>query len=258
MKRILTPDEFIIRSVNNFPSLFAALSYEEVKFRILDHVLNTIGNGLYTKDFMGKPVTKKEIADAQKWFQCSEAAYGYTKTYQLGDDPEFRMPEGDPIVVPINEMENYPDIVHWVEFNCSYKSSPYPNFSKQYSTVWDERRIKFVDLGVEWMQAADWFYRKCQDYFLDNERVLEYHTAFPKSTEWETKNTIEDCKEIITNTTRYPDNAAITEAYECEFIGDTHNDEDVANFILRRWNTEHKRILDFIQETLVYINTLIQ
>lgn len=255
-RRILTPEEFIIRAVNAYPSLYAAPSYEDAKFRILDHTLNTIGNGLYMESFMGEPVTEEETVAAQKWFRCEQAAYGYLKTRKFGEDDGWEMPEGDPeVVVPVEEMKDHPHIVYWVEFDCTAKRDPYPNFQKQYSTVWDNRDIKFAQLGKEWAQAAAWFYSKCHDFFLDSNRVKSYHTAFPKPTERETKNTIADYRRFM-GVDKYPTNEDITKAYECEFIGDRNNDEDVAKFITRRWNKEHQKILNFLHETIAYTNRL--
>ena len=257
MTRILTPDEFIIRAVNAYPSLYASPSYDEAKFKVLDHTFNTIGNGLYMESFQGEPVTEEEVAAAQKWFNCTRAAYGYMETRKLGDDPEWLMPEGDPIItVPEDEMVNHPEIVYWVEFDCDGKRDPYPNFQKQYSMVWDARDINFAMLGREWAQAAGWFYNRCRDYFMDVDQTKTYHTAFPKESKRETANTIADYKRFM-GVDKYPTNDDITKAYGCEFIGDRNNDEDVAAFIVRRWNADRQNILDFIFETIRHTNTMI-
>ena len=252
MTNIMTPDEFIIRAVNAYPSLYAAPSYDAVKFKVLDHIFNTIGNGLYMEHFEGEPCTEEEIAAAQKWFTCKRAAHGYMKTRKLGgDDIEWVVPVGDPeVTVPVYEMVNHPEIVHWVEFDCVGKFAPYPNFKKQYSMVWDDRRINFAMLGNEWAQAAIWFYNQCRDYFMDDDRVKPYHSAFPKASKRETTNTISDYKKSIGDTTKYPTNDDISKAYACEFIGDRTSDDDVAAFITRRWNAERQRILNFIDETI--------
>lgn len=258
MTSILTPEEFIIRAVNSYPSLYAAPSYDEAKFKVLDHVFNTIGNGMYMESFMGGPVSDEEIAAAQKWFACDRAAYGYMKTKTLGEGAHsWEMPEGEPtVVVPVDEMKNHPEIVYWVEFDCDGKRDPYPNFQKQYSMVWDVRDINFVMLGREWAQAAGWFYNRCRDYFMDDGQVQSYHSAFPKDNERETTNTIADYKRFMT-VDKYPTNADISKAYDCEFIGDRNNDDDVAAFIARRWNAERQKILDFIYETIERTNHLI-
>lgn len=86
MIHMLTPDEFVVRAVNKYPALYATSSYDDVKFKVLDHTFNTIGNGVYMEHFAGEPVTQEEIAAAQKWFKCSRAAYGYMKTNDRGHD----------------------------------------------------------------------------------------------------------------------------------------------------------------------------
>lgn len=259
MTRYLTPDEFIIRAVNEYPSLYAGPTYDEVKFRILDHTLNTIGNGIYMESFMGEPVTEEEIQAAQKWFKCKKASYGYINTRQLGKGRNaFKMPDGDPVcVVPIREKKNHPEVKYWVDFDCTKERDPYPNFQKQYSSVWDNRDIQFAKLGKEWAQAAGWFYNRCRDYFMDSEKVKGYHGAFPQKEEHETEHLIESYKKFIGDTTKYPTNEDISKAYETEFTGDRTNDEDVARFIAKRWEHTQQAHLDFIKETIGYLNTLI-
>lgn len=256
MTHIMTPDEFIIRAVNAYPSLYAAPSYDEAKFKVFDHTFNTIGNGMYMENFEGEPVTEEEVVTAQKWFKCTRAAKGYMKTRKLGGNPEWLMPEGDPtITVPADEMVNHPEIVYWVEFDCAGKRDPYPNFQKQYSMVWDVRDINFVILGREWAQAANWFYSRCRDYFMDDDLVKEYYTAFPKATAQATATTIADYKRVM-RLDKYPTNDDISKAYACEFIGDRTNDDDVSAFITRRWNAEREQILNFIDETIEYVTHL--
>lgn len=255
MTTIIKPTDFIIRAVNNYPSLYAAPSYDDSKFKILDHAFNTIGNGLYMSSFIGNPSTQQEISNAQKWFRCERAAYGYEKctTIECGEY-SYPRPSGDPsVVVPLYEMPDHPQISRWVEFDCGAKESPYPNFKKEYSMVWDARDINFSDLGIEWVDAAIWYYTKCKEFFLDVEQSKQYYTAFPCSNERRTKNTVKDYKEVLS---KYKDADAITAAYEVEFIGDPHSDADVYSFIERRWLKEKQRILDFIEETLLRLGAM--
>lgn len=257
-KRVLSPHEFIVRAVNAHPSLYAAPTYGEVKFRVLDHVLNTIGNGIYMETFTDVPVSDTEIAIAQKWFTCRRAAYGYQQVKEITDgEYSFKMPVGDSAcVVTLDEKDQFPNIAHWVEFDCSKPREPYPNFAKRFSAVWNNRDIKFEQLGAEWAEAAGWFYNKCYEYFLDTERVKTYHSSFPKQTEQETKNAIADYRRFM-SIDRYPTNAAITAAYGCEFTGDRGNDEDIAKFMTLLWEQELQKILSFLDETIEYLYTLI-
>ncbi len=258
MKHILTPEEYIIRSVNSHPSLYASSSYDTTKFKVLDHLLNTIGNGLETESFVDESVSEDEMVAAQKWFNCTRAAYGYLKVKKLYENSDWVAPDGGPeMVVPVNEMNKHPEIVHWLEFDCKATCIPYPNFQKQYSAVWDKRDIQFTELGVEWAKAAKWYYSKCKEFFLDAELVKQYHQAFPKPTENETQRTIKDYQKFMTDTKRYPNAEEISRAYECEFIGDPNNDQDVSAFIVKLWKKEHQRIMCFIEETLTYTNNLI-
>lgn len=257
MQRILTPDEFIARSVCRSPSLFAGPTYDEVKFRILDQLLNTIGNGIEnSEEFMEEPVTESEFADAQKWFACSRAAYGYMAFRLIG---EYQMPEGQSSVVErVDMLDLHPEIQCWIEFDTNTRRNPYPNFQKQYSLVWGKmyQSFEFEALGKEWVEAAIWFYAKCLDYIMDDDAVKSYHSAFPKPTQHENEKTISEYKRIIGDYSRYPTNDDITHAYECEFIGDRTSSDDVAAFITRRWQATRDEIVSFIHETLGHLELL--
>ena len=258
VKRILTPDEFIVRTVNAYPSLFAGPSYDEVKFRVLDQTLNVVGNGVRMETFTGEPPTPQEITTAQKWFTCRRAVYGYQQVKEITDgEYSFKMPVGDSVcVVTLDEKDQYPNIAHWVEFDCNKPRIPYPNFAKRFSTVWDNRDIKFEQLGAGWAEAAVWFYNKCYDYFLDTGRVKTYHSSFPKQTKQETKNAIADYRQFM-SIDRYPTNADITAEYGCEFTGDRANDEDMSKFMTLLWKQELQKILSFLDETIEYLYTLL-
>ncbi len=248
MMHILSPDEYIIHCVNNYPALYASPSYEESKFRILDQTFNVIGNGICLENFYGSTPTQEEVESAKKWFSCSSAAYGYTKTKRIGEEPDCLVfPEGNYIVVTTEEMDLHPEIVHWTEFSTVRKQDPYPNFSKTYSLVWGKGGGFFEDLGPEWYEAAIWFYTKCREYFNDPDRVFSYQEAFPGGALG--KDTGRVVHAYIDNLKRYETNEAISEAYGCEFVGDHTNEHDVYEFVSKRWIVRKEQILAFIEET---------
>ena len=254
MEKILTPEEFIIRFVNEHPALFASSSYDETKFRIFDHVFNVIGNGLTTKHFMGKPLTQCEIETAQKWFSCKRAGYGYTKiieTLYRGKTIVVADPDANeqPIVAPIQDFNKYPNVMHWIKFECDQGKIPYPNFKKPYSMIWDNRQIEFSSLGNDWNNAAIWFYKKCHNFFLDDSLVSQYSYAFPSENAIRDKKSIEGLKNYL-SFERYPTNDDITNAYHCEFIGDRNNDTDLFAFAVRRWKQELQKHCFFLMRHL--------
>lgn len=259
MSKILTPEEFIIREVNKFPALYASDSYDETKFRIFDHVFNVIGNGLFTESFIGEPVTQDEIQQAQKWFNCKRAGYGYKDVIEVPYRGKTRIvPDPDKneqyIVAPIEEFNNHPEINLWIEFACDEAKVPYPNFDKKYSLVWDDNMLDSCDKS--WIKAAGWFYSKCHDFFLDDSRVSQYYYAFPTGNLNQDKKRIESFKKNM-SFEKCPTNDDISKAYGCEFIGDRNNDDDVSNFIAKRWQQELQEILNFIGETISKLNAML-
>ena len=199
MKKILTPADFIIRTVNAHPALYASASYNESRFRVFDHVFNVIGNGSVMSDFIGESLTADENNLCQKWFNCERAAYGYTKTIKIERNGKIleiaNIEEGGTLVVPITEKENHPEIVYWVEFDCDYSKDPYPNFDKQYSTVWQHDSIEFDIFGKDWFESAIWYYNKCREYFVDSSKSYNFAYAFPTGNANKDKDTIKSYRD---------------------------------------------------------------
>ena len=91
----------------------------------------------------------------------------------------------------------------------------------------------------------------------NDERVLHYHEAFSGKDKHTSKMIIDSYKKNMSSTSRYPTNNDISKSYGCKFIGDRNNDDDVADFALRRWQMKRNAIIEFINETLAHLNTMI-
>ena len=140
-----------------------------------------------------------------------------------------------------SEKELHPEVILWIDCK-DYPWTPYPNFEKKYSTVYEP---EFKDLGNEWIEAAIWFYEECVDFF--NNTPEWYAYAYPCKSQRETDNRVYDMKVRLQS---YKSNEEISEAYECEFDG------DIDKFLRLRWEKELSRIDRFISETLSYLREL--
>lgn len=120
--------------------------------------------------------------------------------------------------------------------------NPYPNFNKNYSTIYS---VPLKDLPTDWLEGVLWYYEECKTYFENGAEGYSY--AYPSK-----QNKDEDFlkaferyrKEGQTEEELY---AEVSKAYELEYRG------DVQDFQQRKWDKEKARILDFIGDTLTYI-----
>lgn len=245
MCRILLPDEFIVYTVNNYPAIYAAPSYESAKLKVLDHVLNNVGDHVLS---VNTEITPDDFRSAEKWFNCNKFANGYADVRVVGSTV---IGAGSCVAVTPGDAVDTPGVVHWSFMNCEEFKRPHPCFMQEYSLVWNQDSM-FAEYGSAWLAAAIHYYTWCREYFNDPDRFSSYYYAFPGSSEAKDMRTI---REYQTSLSRYPTNESISEAYECLFEGDRTNDEDVAAFIRRRWVAERKRILEFIEETIDHLNT---
>lgn len=246
-EKLLTLDEYVIRSVINYPTLYLKYTYDDSKYRVLDHVFNTIGSGSddFKRMIVGKPTDFSEI---ENWF-------GETKIYEIEKDG-----------IRSITTENTNDEGYEIQ---KYKESylvPYPNFNKRYSIV---HTSAFNDMDQSWKQGALEFYYYCKDFFQDKERRKAYNYCFeidnynPDSANGTnfllTENNISNhMKSLVSDIkTRFEKMsvAQISKDYEVEFVGDKTKDEDIMKFLEKRWFKEKERIEKFIDETISMIET---
>ncbi len=246
---MLTPKEYTIKQMHNYPTLYYSSNMDEAMLCVFDHTFNVIGNGIDSKTLLeecknNKPLNKKQTL---KYSSEKTLFVGYTKldekmTNLLGEKyPDFN----SDIKGAFSEEEKNKkkDVVLWEEIKPRTFNYPYPNFKKEYSLVWEEN---FKELGEEWINAALWFYSSCQEFF-NSYKVESYHGAFPTSDSNADLSTIADYER---NFKKYSSWEEISKAYELEYKGDTHD------FITRRFQKDLVRINSFLDETIKMLNNL--
>lgn len=251
---VLTPDEYVVFSVNQYPALYASPSYESTKLKVLDYVFNVVvGDSLYG-ECMYLKVRAEDFSNAEKWFSCSEIAFGYVKVKEVVScNRKITIGVGDCITVPSAEVEYTTGIAHWSFMKCKEFKTPDPCFKEEYSLVWCQDG-KFLEFGSAWIEAAIHYYLWCLSYFQDPVRYSSYHYAFPGNNEAENLKRVRFYQESL-SPEKYPTNEDISVACGCQFVGDRSNAEDVAAFASRRWNLERERIITFVEKTLDYLSS---
>lgn len=167
------------------------------RFRFLDYVFNTIGNGLRSKG---------ELFNA----------------YSIANDAvgDVIPPSDDPLD----------------------KKNPYPNFKKEYSTIYS---VPLKDMPTDWLEGVLWYYEECKTYFENGAEGYSYAYPSKQNRDDDLAKHIEKYRKDGQSEEEYF--AAVSKAYECEFRG------DIPDFQTRRWEKEKARILDFISDTMKYI-----
>lgn len=246
---MITPKQYVLILVSEYPTLYADSSYEKSAFRVFDQLFNVIGNGIrdHSELIQELDVVPVEEPTVVKYFTGEPLYWGYEKTRDLGHGviiPDTSQNEN--IVALESERHLYPNVKLWVQSNGELSDEhpsfkvPYPNFDEAYSTVY---RTNFHELGEEWIDAAIWFYEQCNSFF--DEKPEYYHYAYPSHNKNIDERLVRDLSERFKS---YSSHEEISKAYGVEFHG------DIDDFARRRWQSELKDIREFINKTLNMLN----
>lgn len=234
------PNDYVLAMAARFPTLYSGANVEEVKVKVLDQLLNVIGNGIRDHDELMTSLERIEFDRDRAIKVCNGEPvwYGYFKTRKFFRDEAF--PDGDPVRVLESEKVQYLDVVLWQESRC-FPWNPYPNFEKKYSTVW---QTQFKELGTDWCEAAIWFYTQAREWLKENES--HYHYAYPCANAGKTDKFLND---MIERRNKYESDEAFSQAYEHPYNGDMHQ------FLVSKWQKERDRIMEFIDETIAHLSS---
>lgn len=243
--KIMTAEEYIRKSVLQYPSLYAGGGWRNVKLKVLDHVFNVIGNGVQMKHFAMDPI---EDARIDKLIDVSELAYAYRSVRECGGIP---IGDGDFEVIMLDEIQEYKykGFVYFMEFNVIPKYSPYPNFRPQYTSIYPGNNLAELLTDESWRVAARMFYSACEQFFQDDERVREYNHAFPSN------NPYADRQQALWHLGKFMTLGsvdAVNDYYkgDVKFEGSVDSQEDIYNFFCRRWEAERVKNIQFCSHML--------
>lgn len=245
-----TPEQYILKSLGEYPTLYYNTTYNNVRYAVLDQILNVIGNGI--DDLTEFEYQDYDFENARKYITKEPLYYGYHK-----DDCEYTYFEGVdtpyinsniyaiPIYVLESECTNHPEIGKWLQTDKkTSRKVPYPNFSPTYSFVYKQ---KIEDLGEEWINEAIWYYQESLQYFNNPEQYKTYHFAFPHYDKFHdrdnTESLLQEFRKHIKD--KYQSYEAISEAY-----GVTDYNGDDYDFLCRRWQQGRTHIIKFINDTI--------
>lgn len=230
--------DYLNRCITKHPTLFASSSLHTAYLKVLDQLLNVIGNGIRDDEELVLDIESLNdisIPENIAEFASSDFFWGYTTT---------ELYSSSSIVVREQDKDKYPHIVRWINAgDCKSSFKPYPNFSKRYSVVW--RCPHFCTLGKDWIEWALIFYNECRGWFHTSD--ARYHHAFPREYEYKTNYSLKSFKKYIEKYNN--DHDAISKAYNLEYTGDDYN------FLCQRWKKDRKKIHIFLYETITMLET---
>jgi len=242
--KLMTPTQYVNRAITEFPTLYAGkgTTPETATFRCMDQLFNVIGNGIRDDEELFEFLaanTKKPYDDYDYRLFTETISFGYSEVNEHG------WGVGDSIVCVDSDKHLHPEIKKWLDASPIVKIAPYPNFEKEYSTIY--QCPAFMTLGKDWLDAAIKFYEKCREFFMSND-VNTYQYAFPSATKKEEEYLLQDFADRLS---KYKSYDAITHAYggEVEYQGDNYD------FLCKRWENEKQRCIKFIDETIGYLIT---
>jgi hypothetical protein len=196
-----------------------------------------------------------------KYFSGETLFIGYTEVeeFVLGVKI-FKSGKDIPGAYTEDEKVLHPEVQYWVKLRKTAESDdhvPYPNFEKKYSTVWC---IDTAILTPEWISEILWFYRECERFF-HSDSVCWYR-GFPPRDPAEMEKMIQSYEKnfaryIQDDSTDEENWERISRAYrypgeeQVEYRGDTEA------FIRTRWEVEHRRIMQFLEETTQMLEGLL-
>lgn len=268
---MLKPDEYVKLRVHEYPISYCKKDFERSALRIFDQLFNVIGNGIRDDIELHVELNGKldNTVDYNRYFSKEPLYTGYTKLdermTELMSNLKTTIPGGEdsPVIAEMashvykdynsriegayleHEKINRPDVLVWEEIglpNPAHRWSPYPNFQEDYSIIY---RSDFKSLGVEWIDAATWFYKECKTYFAGD--CSNYHNAYPTGTPEQDAKLNLDMENMLK---QYDSNEEISEAYGVLYDG------DIDAFQRRRWTTSLSEINLFIDNTLEYLGSM--
>lgn len=258
---MLNPIDYVKHATAAYPTLYYTGDFNRSAMKVYDQLFNVIGNGIRDDLELHAELSAqlRSDIDYDRYFSELPLSEGYTKISQssldmmerLRKNPHISEEDIQDLVFPDHdsaipglftdaEKESHPEVLFWKQLEPS-GFSPYPNFKEEYSIVYQS---DFKKLGLEWLDAAIWFYTECQKYF--EPELINYHGSYPSDNPNTDAATRRGYEENFARG-KYKDNTEISNAYGVEYTG------DLDDFIKRRWLKEKERIGQFLVNTVEYL-----
>lgn len=260
MSIILTAEQALNYYLNKSPGMLLSKSLDDSKKIFYDYIFNTIGNCLTEDNSFFNFITIDEnefdltLSVPEKYISPIDVYEGYREGTFIPeikkDGEDFYIPKTNSKIDGFytkDEFKNHPDIYIWLKTEKLDTVDYYPNFSKEYSTLW---KIDLNKLDKSWIQEAILFYQNANSFF-NSPDSSTYQLAYPGN-ETQKKESYENCEKYIAY---YLKKDSQTEKELFNLVTETFGNKivfngDIDQFLTEKWQLEKKEILLFISETI--------
>lgn len=258
MKKILTPDEYFLKCLQDSMLYTNYVDLEHARLSIMDSIFNTVGNGIDTSEDLLETLSStnidlKSIEEIEKNY-FDDQYIGFKKIIIYHEDDRVEettvLPENlEDLVftgchrdcVMDKDKSKHKDVIYWKRMNRSpLKWQPYPDFSKEYSAIYKVDLNVLGDKRDIWIDEIIAFYNGSIAY-LESESSRDHSYAYPSNKPAADENLIMSYKEGFK---KYNSNEEISKAYAAEFDG------DVEAFAARRWENNKLEWIEFSKEAI--------
>lgn len=261
----LTINDYVTLETYKYPSLYAGLTLEKSKLRILDHLLTTLGNGIYFTDVINqsyKNPTNMDILskDNSHLFDGTEFFYLY-KSANSREKIIHPHTRKEVMALTLKEIQELgwdnDDYYRISTVSDSEKVwTPYPGFYKEYSFVW-EYKDHLHKLPVSILEGFLWYYDYVLNFFKSDDRYFySYSCPNPNDTQaWEKymkewQETYDGkTKEILVEEDKMP---IFSKSYGVKYDGN-----DLTVFLEKLQENLMNQNIQFIEETVQIIQNVI-
>lgn len=261
----MTTREYVTIKALKYPILWASDSYEFSKLIVLDHLLSVLGNGITFDTLLADSKKSKKNQEELKLnpdnlFNGSEFYYVHKKGTPSYETLKHPITGKDADCLTLAEIQE----LGWDNDDYSYypngkrsvdKWRPYPNFTKQYSLLWENQADLHL-LPQDFLKEFINYYEETYKFFSSDRKYLHFY-ACPRPNDeelWKTK--LKEWEEIFERAThKIPEdekNAHFSKAYGFPFTG------DMKQFLIDRFNNEVENNISFIYETIVMLESVIK
>lgn len=267
MKKILAPDEYFLKCLQESILYTNYVDLENARFSVMDSILNTVGNGIDTSEDLLEALSVtnidlKSIEEIEKDY-FDDKYVGFKKIiiyHEDGTDEETTVlpenledlvftgcHEGVVLTVLEKDKSKHEDVIYWKKAKRpSIKWNPYPNFQKEYSAIYKVDLNVLGDKRDVWIDEIITFYNDSIAY-LESESSRDHSYAYPSNKPQGDERLIASYKKSFE---KYNSNEEISKAYEAEFDG------DVEAFAARRWENNKSEWINFSKEAIKYLEKM--
>lgn len=246
---MLSPERFIVSYIEQNQDYYHMYSYEDAKLAVMDHIFNVIGNGIHNTRQFTQHISIKDSGKSEE--EVAELLNGFQKIH---DNIQKRFEE---ILQKINaSTEKAEKFKRELKQKEKIDFNPYPNFDKDYSTIYF---LDFNRLGKHkqsWIKAIQDFYQYCIEY-LNSDKSLNNFYAYPSNSEDKNKRKIDEMKDYLSR----------------KYVGFDEGNKDVYNQIAKdygissfngdidqmlcdMWIKNKKKWIQFSKEAIEYLETV--